>query len=229
MATDRKIFSRTDVHPVVLDAVLISQFGPEWLAWDTDSAFLAVERDSGTTLSRANKAKMLALGVLHSNHSYWEDWRAFEAVSWALSGKQVDLTQLNPLTPTVLAYGYHTAKMIDDTSVTSPEVDAYILTTFIQDQYSLLPRDFSRLQEALFKELPHVRERYDLVRSALAADKAGADMQDAESDPVKVEVTRHRVLAFVLNNVCSKDFVLAQARQYGVGDLVSKVLSGGSE
>jgi hypothetical protein len=160
-----QLFNRKDAHPIVVDVALFELFGPEWVSWDPDSTFAALERQLRTSVSRANKQRIYGLSVFHSNHAYWEDWRAFEAISWSFSGKQVDLAQLTPLTPIVALYGYKTARLMDSSSQFSDEVQAYLTGVFIHDQYSLAPPELSFIQDRIFQAKPQTKERATLPES----------------------------------------------------------------
>jgi hypothetical protein len=221
-----QLFNRKDVHPVVVDIALLQVFGPQWVSWDSDSTAMAVEREYGAPASRDVQRKIDGLAVMHANPAYWEDWRAFEAVSWALSGKQVDLIQMTPLTPLPLMYGHRTSKWIDPNAVFSDEVQAYIVAVFLQDQFSLMPPELGSLQDRLQVTRPDLVERADAVKSALLAGGQGAGLDGDSEDPVRVEVTKHRVLSSVLSAVCSKEALLAQAQRYGLDGLMAAAIKG---
>lgn len=226
MLTYNRLVNGREAHPIVLDVALLQIFGPDWIAWDADSTFMAIERSLGTSASKQTKAKIRALGVLHSNRSYWEDWRAFEAVNWALSGKQVDLVELNPLHALPLLYGMRVARWIDRKSTFSQEVISYAICVFLHDQFSLLPKDLATWQSKLLDKRPDLSERSELVKSAILSKNTSYFDENSE-DPVKVEVSKHRVLDVLLNSIGSAEFVIMQARQYGLGSLVESVIEGG--
>lgn len=224
-----KIFGRQDTHPLVVDLALYELFGPEWLAWDPDSVFLALERRLANPISQAARNRVYALGVVHANHAYWQDWRAFEVCNWALSGKQVDLVQATPLTTTVMLYGVRTSRWLDDKPRFSDEVQAYAAAVLLEDQFSLAPDELGFAQDRMFRERPFIQPRADLVRAALIARKPLAAPESDETDSVAVEVSRHQVLLAALDLVCSPDFVSGQAAKYGIPpEIITKVLHGGS-
>ena len=220
-----KIFTKADTHPLVLDVGMFQIFSSEWLAWDPDDTVEAVDRHFGTPTSKQSRMKLYALSVLHSNHAYWEDWRAFEAVSWGLSGKQVDLVEATPLQVTPLIYGLRISKLLDSKSKFGDDVNAYILSVFLHNQFSLLPPDVSYLQDVLFDRRPDLRTRADMVKSAILSG-GQAELSDVSEDPVKVELTRHKVLEAMMHMVNSNDHIMGQARSYGLGRMLGPVLQG---
>jgi hypothetical protein len=225
MAGFSQLLSRKNIHPLVLDAALLEALGHEWMGWDSDSTAMALERKYHTPTSRANLRKLDALGVLHSNHAFWENWRAFEACCWALSGKEIGLAQVTPLTSMPLVYGVRTARWIDTVPVYSDEVQAYITAVFLEEQFSLVPPDVKFVQARVFEKRPDLMDRADKVKAAIVSGTQGS-LEDVGEDPVKVEVTRHQVLNSLIKITCSHDALLSQAEQYGLRDIVARVLGG---
>lgn len=226
MATYAELFNRADGHPLLLDFALLDMLGPQWLGWDPDSVFVALERRfSGTALSRSSKNKIYALGLLHSNQAFWQDWRAFEACCWALSGRPVDLAEVTPATAMVMSYAVRTAGMLDNTSTYSEEVAAYAGAVLLEEQFSLAPEFLGFAQPYMIKERPHIEDRR---RDVLVALQSGVNpsLEQTSGDPVEVEVTRHRVLSAVMNVVCSPAMIAAQADRYGLGSMVRNMNAG---
>lgn len=221
-----QLFNRPDTHPVVLDVALFKVFGTEWIEWDPDSVFIAVEKSQNTAPSRQAKSRIYALSVLHSNNAYWEDWRSFEAMSWSLAGKHVDLAQLTPLHPAPMLYGYRVAKWIDAEGKLVDDVEAYAISVFLNGQLSLIPPDMAFLQDRLFATRPELRERAEMVKSLLLSGSSEADADAVSEDPVKVEASRHHVINALLNIVCSPPLIVAQAQRYGLENIVSQVVKG---
>jgi len=223
MSKISSLFNRPEIHPLVLDVGLVEIFGPEWITWDGDSVAMAAARQSGGSVSRATQSKINGLLVLHGTHGYWEDWRAFEDVSWGLSGHQVDLAQLTPLTAVVLLYGYRTAKWIDSKSEFSDDVIAYILVVMLSEQFSLLPTDLGFLQSRFLEANPLASNRAELVKAGLIAG-IKTPASNTEENAISVELLRHSNLETVLASSCSIEIITQQADAFGLGRTVRAVL-----
>ena len=223
MAKLDQLFIRPDIHPVVLDVALTAVFGPEWISWDGDSTSAAITRQFGSLPSRQIRSKVYALGVLHANRAFWQDWRAFEACCWALMGKSVDLYQMNPLGVLQAGYGIRTAKWIDHETPYAAEIEAYVAVVLLAEQFSLAPPEFSAFQATMLKQRPDLRIRAEAVKSRILSGDPPSD-QEVIDDPIKVEVTRHRMLDITLDVLCSADSIMSQARLYGLDDAVKGVV-----
>ena len=216
-----------NLHPVVLDLALFRVFGPEWITWDPDSTEMALNKKvSPKKISRATREKIRGLSVIHSNYLYWEDWRTFEAVSWALNGASIDLRIANPLKAIPLCYAIRAAKWLSAPHEFDDEVKAYIMAVMFHEQLSVLPRDVSWLQEEYLERYPSAAERYDDVKEALSKGVPDDVFSDTVEDPIVVEVARHRVINTVLNILSSKSLLMEQAKPLGLITDLKKVIGG---
>lgn len=219
-----ELFNRGDIHALVLDVALLEVFGPEWMSWDPDSIYLAVDRALKVKTSRRNRQKINALSVFHANTAYWDDWRAFENMSWAFMGSQTDLAQITPLSPFAALYGVSVARMLGPHPF-SDEVKAYIAAVYLSEQYCLVPVEFAEVQPFMAVHKPHIAVRMPAVRAAVFQGVL-PDKEDPLYNAVYVEAAKHKTLRTLVDALSSRDLVIGQSKAYGLDYLTTRVLEG---
>ena len=65
----RAAFTSPDSHPILLDLILLREFGAEYLTWEAETLWAEVEKTWGTTTSEVNKNRIQAV---KSTKSYLE-------------------------------------------------------------------------------------------------------------------------------------------------------------
>lgn len=96
----RAAFTSPDSHPILLDLILLREFGAEYLTWEAETLWAEVEKTWGTTTSEVNKNRIQAVRTCHLRTSPYREWEVFENVANALNGviPRFDLLQ-RPSTP----------------------------------------------------------------------------------------------------------------------------------
>lgn len=98
--TPINLFQHPDSHPLVLDIILLRQYGPEWFLWDPETLAWRIPHDFRTTdVSDLNMEKIQAIKTLHFSDAPWEEWEAFLPCCAAVNGLFPDFEIIHP--PTV--------------------------------------------------------------------------------------------------------------------------------
>lgn len=86
---------QADTHPLVLNLLLIKEFGPDYLQWEPETLWFECERTWGG-ISEGNKAKVQAVRTCYSTDQPYERWEIFSPVVVAFYGHppRFDLVQL---------------------------------------------------------------------------------------------------------------------------------------
>ena len=84
--TKRAAFTSLETHPLVLDLILLREFGVEYLAWEAETLWTEIEKTWGTTTSEVNKNRIQAIRTCHVRSSPYREWEVFENVACALNG-----------------------------------------------------------------------------------------------------------------------------------------------
>jgi hypothetical protein len=82
----RAAFTDQDSHPIVLDLILLREFGTEYLAWEADTLWTEIRKTWGTTTSTMNQNRIQAIRTCHVQASPYREWEVFENVAAALNG-----------------------------------------------------------------------------------------------------------------------------------------------
>lgn len=89
--TAKNIFQHPETHPVMLDLILLRQYGPEWMTWEPETLEWRIPQDfGGQNISDINMHKVQAVKTLHFNDRFWEAWEVFVWCCMALNGVPPD-------------------------------------------------------------------------------------------------------------------------------------------
>lgn len=170
--SQNNIFSHYEAHPVAIDVVMLSKYGPDWFSWEPETLWTLISQDFSTSISELNKNKIMAVKTLHVVSSFWEQWEVFVPVATAFTGlvPRFDVFQL-PSLPMIWA----TVEMADEVRKHEygEEVGRFIATVARHDSVWYLPPPLDFAQT--YVNQPHheylnpdpVKARYE---QALRAD-----------------------------------------------------------
>jgi hypothetical protein len=77
-------------HPLVLDLLLLREYGPEWYEWDPDTLHWVLLQDFAGGVSDLNLHKLQALRTLHTVDHPWTEWEVFVWCAMPLTGVTPD-------------------------------------------------------------------------------------------------------------------------------------------
>ena len=94
-------FTDKHAHPLLLDLILLKEFGTEYLGWDASTVWMEIEKTFGIAPSEVNRSKIQALRTCHVTDAPYTRWEVFEKVAVGLDGgaPRFDLIQ-KPSGPT---------------------------------------------------------------------------------------------------------------------------------
>jgi len=82
----RWAFTDKNSHPLLLDLLLIKEFGPQYLGWEPETLWIEITRKWRVTPSESNRSKIQAIRTVHLVDTPFERWEVFELVSSGLMG-----------------------------------------------------------------------------------------------------------------------------------------------
>ena len=89
------LFRNAEAHPLVLDLILLSKYGPEWMQWELETLSLRVTEDFKTpTIADVNIEKLQACKALHLVDDFWLRWEVFNPCCAALNGSFADFQRM---------------------------------------------------------------------------------------------------------------------------------------
>ena len=82
----KQAFTNRETHPLILNLLLLKEFGPEYLGWEPETCWLEIGRSWGTTISEVNRNKIQAVRTCHVSDGPYERWEVFEKVAMGFVG-----------------------------------------------------------------------------------------------------------------------------------------------
>jgi hypothetical protein len=84
--TTKSAFTHRSTHPLVLDLLLVKEFGAECIGWEPATLWSEIQSTWHTTVSEVNRNKIHAIRICHSTDTPYEKWEVFEKVCLGLYG-----------------------------------------------------------------------------------------------------------------------------------------------
>jgi len=93
--TKKSTFTDRRSHPLLLDLVMIKEFGPDYLSWEPETCWEEINRTFSVTASELNKSKIQAIRTCHVSDRPYGAWEIFEKMAVCFSGSipKFDLIQ----------------------------------------------------------------------------------------------------------------------------------------
>ena len=124
--TPKHAFTSKDVHPLVLDLLLLKEFGPEYLGWEPETVWVEISKTWGTSVSDSNKNKIQAIRTCHTTSQPYERWETFELVCSGLVGQPPKFDLIQRPTPHKAAFALEVMTQIKEKQRVADEVYKYI-------------------------------------------------------------------------------------------------------
>ena len=170
------LFRHPDAHPLVLDLMMVRQYGADWLEWDPETLEVAIAHDfshvdskTRGTVSDINLGKINACKTLHLVDSFWERWEVFTWCAMPFNGLFPDFVRQQVPTVGQVLVAVDIANRIREDSAWSTEVIAFIRTVYQHDGMlvPLAPADFFTIDPAdLGDEVHEIDLKWPEVRAS---------------------------------------------------------------
>jgi hypothetical protein len=166
--TLQNLFRHPDAHPIVLDLVMLRKYGPDWLAWDPESAEIHISHDfPGGNVSDLNLAKLNACKALHLVDSFWQRWEVFTWCAMPFNGVFPDFRTMQVPTAAQMLVAVDIANRIREDSAWSDEMQAFMKTVYKHDGLlvPLPPADFFHIDQD-HVDVKEADEKWAVVRAS---------------------------------------------------------------
>lgn len=128
------IWRHPDAHPLVLDILLLRQYGPEWFEWEHETLAHFIPDDFKTpSVSAINLEKVQAMKTLHFVDSFWQKWEVFVPCTMALNGVFPDFQNLQVPTAAQCLVSVDIANRVRSDVMWTDEVKKFVETVFRHD------------------------------------------------------------------------------------------------
>ena len=149
----KNLFIHHDVHPLLLDVVLLKSFGVDWLAWEAETLWAEIQRVfNQPPLPMHNKNKIQAVRTAHLVEGPWEDWETFTVMSQALNNNIPNFQVLHKPTPAQIVNTVSILNRIEQRQF-SDEIQKFIAACFLDEGIYFLPKpvDFAQDEAAMLR------------------------------------------------------------------------------
>jgi hypothetical protein len=178
-----------DSHPILMYRDLTRMYGKDWLNWEAETLWQAIEEDDGiASLPRSAKDKAASLRVAVKTDFPWTELEVFENVAHAFSGREARFDLMQQLEPFEVAFALDVLVDLHPGHDIGGRVESYIAATLFDAGLSYAPPVlFGQVQDDLDK----LRRGTDRVRNAVRDGwAAGASPDDAKvgKDPIATQL-----------------------------------------
>lgn len=126
-------FTDRHSHPLLLDLMLLREFGTEYLGWEPITVWMEIDKTYGVVPSDINKAKIQAARTCHVTNSPYTEWNVFEKVALSLDGSLPRFDTIQKPSPSVCALGLDIMGAIRSDVPVSNEVYKYTAAVLLDD------------------------------------------------------------------------------------------------
>ena len=151
--TKRNLFTHPDVHPIVLDLMLLKLYGADWLEWEPETLELMVPKDTGTPeISGLAMSKIMACKTLHMVDTFWTQWEVFVWCTMPFNNLYPEFDVLQVPTVSQCLVSVDIANRIRQDVPWSEEVKRFIATVYRHDGIfcTIEPTEFVKIDTADF-------------------------------------------------------------------------------
>jgi len=124
--TPKQAFTNRQTHPLVLNLMLLKEFGSSYLGWEPETCWVEISKTWGTTISEINRNKIQAIRTCHVTDEPYERWEIFEKVAMGLLGLTPKFDLIQKPTPHRAAFALEVMSQVKDDVKPSSEVYKYI-------------------------------------------------------------------------------------------------------
>jgi hypothetical protein len=136
-----------DTHPLVLDVLLLSKYGTDWLDWEPETIIAELKddfRQSG--ISTLNWQQIQAVKTCHNTEAPWKAWEVFCVVCQALNNNIPNFHMVQKPTIAQVMVALDIMGRIDKHSF-SEEVAKFVAASFLDEGVYYLPPPANFAQE----------------------------------------------------------------------------------
>ena len=129
---ERHAWTHKETHPLILNLMLVREFGEEFMGWEPTTLWTEVRREwSNVSPSEVSRNKVQAVRTLYTTDQAWERWEIFDVVAAGLLGipPKFDLIQRPP--PHRAAFCVDVMRNSRPDVNLSTEVEKYIAASLI--------------------------------------------------------------------------------------------------
>lgn len=178
--TPKQAFTNRETHPLILNLLLLKEFGLEYLGWEPETCWVEIERSWGTTISEINRNKIQAIRTCHVSDSPYEKWEIFEKVAMGFVGLTPKFDLIQKATPHRAALALDVMSQVREKQPVSDEVYKYVAAVMMDSGLTYGPGPMEPSNKYLTKFIDS--EKQAEVKNALLVRKKPTFSGNNEND-----------------------------------------------
>lgn len=185
--TLRTVFEHPESHPLVLDTLLLEEYGPLWLDWEAETIWSEIRDDFKTPgVSVINRNKIQAVKLCHLMETPWEAWEVFTPVCMAFTGNIPHFRIFQKPSPAQILITVDILHRIDSHPF-SEEMGKFIAASFLDEGIHYLPPpvDFAQTWASEPQYRCKVCGKIDRDDTNEVCDSCGAPESELVKEPVR--------------------------------------------
>jgi hypothetical protein len=188
--TPKQAFTNRETHPLVLNLMLLKEFGPDYLGWEPETCWIEISRSWNTTISEASKNKIQAVRTCHTSNGPYDRWEIFEKIAMGFVGLPPKFDLIQKPTPHRAALALDIMSQLREDAKVSNEVYRYIAAAMLDHGLSYGPGPLEPSNKYVTKFInPESQRRIkgavDLRRKPTFSGENGDDVQIMKTTSVK--------------------------------------------
>tara|TARA_B100001250_G_scaffold414436_1_gene452819 strand:- start:1661 stop:2302 length:642 start_codon:yes stop_codon:yes gene_type:complete len=179
----KKAFTNRLSHPLLLDLLMVKEFGPEYLSWEPETCWAEIKLTWNTTISENSRNKLQAVRTCHVSDQPYESWNVFEKVCMALAGVSPRFDLVQRVSPHVMALALDIMGQVKDKKAVSKEVYRYVGAALLDDGMAFGPGPLEPCNKYIADRVSTSRQ--ELIKKALKGNTRDlSDVQIMKSQSV---------------------------------------------
>lgn len=171
-------------HPLLLELLLLKEFGPEYLEWEPETLWTELAHTYGQAPSASVKSKVQSVRACQVSDAPYLEWEAFEKVCRGYGGSRVRFDFHQPPKPENAAAFVHGLGLIRENVKVSDEVFRYLAAVLNDAGMVYAPS----VLEPANKYLLHWVDKKD--QDEVRARVKNNDVPDAIGDAIDLQVAK---------------------------------------
>jgi hypothetical protein len=152
--TKSNMWVHHDAHPVVLDVLLLKQYGTDWFVWEAKTLWSEIMDDFKVpSISDHTKAKIQAIKTLHINEWFWTKWEVFCWVTQALNNNLPDFQVLQKPSLSQLMNAVEVSGIVRGGEEFSQELQIFVAAAIMDDGVLYSPKPLEFCQDEIVEFL----------------------------------------------------------------------------
>ena len=149
---ERHAWTHKETHPLILNLMLMREFGEEFMGWEPSTLWTEVRREWGNVSpSELSRNKVQAVRTIYTTDQAWERWEIFDVVAAGLLGIPPKFDLIQRSTPHRAAFCVDVMRSSRPEVSLSDQVERYISACLVDHGLVFAPAPIDSCNKHLIK------------------------------------------------------------------------------